>query len=130
MNRVKDIPKESIKLYVNHDIELLYSILSFSVAHDEDTLYSPKDDVNRALQLLQGIEDKLKSKICKEWKYCIKRHDPDLQDTITLIGTLSDVIATTVIGLPPTLISIILFKKGLNTFCKCDPHKKPTKQKK
>jgi hypothetical protein len=120
---VSDVPertREEIISYLGHDLDTLYALLDLARSSEEAVLYAPGLEVERGKRQLLELVPTLRRSICQDWGYCSKRNEPDLQDNITVIAAVSDVIATAVIGFPPVLIATILVKKGLTAFCRCE----------
>jgi len=70
--------------------------------------------------LLQGNKEKLYQQICLNFKYCEKRSKSHINDQITLVTGIADIISTLSIGIPTLLFATILFKLGLDAFCGCN----------
>lgn len=111
---------DEIEEFLSQDIETLYEILDLLSSSEKNIRYSPGNEKDRGKDYFEDIISSLNKKICNEWEFCKKRNDPDFQDTVNLISTVADVIASMSIGVPPVLVSTILFKKGLVKFCKCE----------
>jgi hypothetical protein len=79
----------------------------------------PDQELEHGRTIFNNLRDDLYGKVCVDWEFCKRRHDPDLSDTVNLGAALIDVIAALSIGFPPALISTILIKKGLTKFCDC-----------
>lgn len=119
---MKDIPEETrseINKYLAQDFETLYSTLDLIRSSKEGVHYLPGKEIERGSAIFQRLEPLLRKKVCQEWNYCAKRHDSELQETVTLVAAIADVISVLTIGFPPFLISSILVKKGLAKFCEC-----------
>jgi hypothetical protein len=127
-----DIPKatrEEIAKYKDQDLDTLFSIVDLIRSSKESVLYLPGNEVERGQAHFDMWVPLLRHRICKDWNYCAKRNDPDLQDDVTLIAGVADAIASVVIGFPPVLISTILVKKGLTAFCGCRESEMKTAKK-
>lgn len=78
-------------------------------------------------QIMEKLHKQLFDKICVEWGYCKRRHDPSFQDHVSLAATIADLIATISIGVPPVTVAVLLVKWRLASFCKCDEDVSTTK---
>jgi len=111
--------REIIKQLMSKDLDDLYILLATNSRTDKALMYSQSYFIKVGKRVFDQIELKLHDVVCKEWEYCEKRNNPELQDNITLVAAVTDAIASVVIGFPPILIATILVKKGLNNFCDC-----------
>ena len=116
------IPPErriEITKFAAEELDTLYQLVDLYRSADTSVGHMPGHEISRTEAFLREIDGRLKAKICDEWEYCKKRNDPDLQDNVSLIACVADLIATFTIGIPPTLIATILVKKGLTQYCRC-----------
>ena len=60
---------------------------------------------------------KLRKSVCEDFDWPSKRDNPEFDDTINLIATIADAIAVHITSVPPILISVLLFKRGLDSLC-------------
>lgn len=67
--------------------------------------------------------DYLDTLICKQWDYCRRRDEEQLQDKVQLCAAVADVIASSTIGIPPFSIAVLLVRLGLASFCGCGEQK-------
>ena len=119
MKAIPESKRQEIQRYLSHDLDTLYSTLDLIRSAKESMLYLPGNEVSRGIAKFKELVPLLRRKVCKEWDYCAKRHDPELQDTVSLVAVIADVIAALSLGFPPVLIATILLKKGLTSFCGC-----------
>lgn len=120
MNKWTGEKRKEIERYLDQDEDTLYSILDLVRSSETSMAYMPGNEVDRGKALFSDLEPRLRQAICDDWNFCAKRHDPELQDTLTLITGISDIIAGLTIGFPPVLITVIMVKKGLTSFCNCE----------
>jgi hypothetical protein len=73
------------------------------------------DDKGRFL--LSRIWNQIVTHICLEWRYYEKHFDSNLQDTVQLAATVADVLGTLQLGIPPTVISVLIVRRGLAGIC-------------
>ena len=75
--------------------------------------------VQRGRSFVSGSLEKLRSKICVDWRYCSKRSDyGDFQSLAYAVAPL----VSSVVGIPATtamIVAIILVKSGLDKLCNC-----------
>ncbi len=75
--------------------------------------------VQRGKSFLSGSSEKLRAKICVDWRYCSKRGEyGDFQSLAYAVAPL----VSSVVGVPATtamIVAIILIKSGLDKFCNC-----------
>ena len=75
--------------------------------------------VQRGRSFVSGSLEKLRSKICVDWRYCSKRGDyGDFQSLAYAVAPL----VSSVVGVPATtaiIVAIILIKSGLEKLCNC-----------
>ena len=99
--------------------EGLYSILDLVRSSKTSVVHAPGHEAERGESLFHSFVPQLRKRLCDEWKFCERRHDSDLMDTVNLIAGVADVIAGLTIGFPPVIFATILVKKGLASFCSC-----------
>jgi hypothetical protein len=106
----------------SRSIDDLYEELGRSLVAGEyakTTTLSKQVAVERGRTFLSGNSDKLKTKICVDWKYCSKRSDyGTFQSLVYAIAPL----ISSVVGVPAAtalIVAIILAKVGLDDLCKC-----------
>ncbi len=70
----------------------------------------------------KSIEPELKRFICEQWNWCEKRADSRFQNLETLAIVLAEVLVNAILptNIPLILISSIVVKMGLDSFCKCN----------
>lgn len=119
MSNISESRRKEIERYIVHDLDVLYATIDLISSSKEPVLYCPGNEITRGLAKFNELAPILRGKICKEWDYCGKRHDLDLNERVDLVAMVADVIAGLTIGFPPVLISVILVKIGLTTFCQC-----------
>lgn len=111
--------KEEIEGYLSRDLDALL----VSLAETEYALgfkfSSMEIKPENGEEVLNSLENKLFNIICVKWRFCEKKDNPRYNDTVNLISAIADIIAALTIKVTPTLLAVILFKKGLSKFCKC-----------
>lgn len=131
MKRIDPRTRTSIEKHLAQDIDSLLCTLSLIESSKQEGMkYLPGQELEQGRSILANLKNDLYRKICVEWRFCQRRHDPELADTVNLVAALMDVVVTMGIGFPPVLISTILVKKGLTEFCGCAAEKPsaPAKQ--
>ncbi len=65
----------------------------------------------------------LREKVCVEWNWCERRQDARFDDPINIVALLASILVPIAgqLHVPAALIAVILFKRGLDTFCGCPP---------
>jgi hypothetical protein len=124
MRTIPEPQRQEIEQYISQDLDTLYSVLDLIRSSQEPVSYLPGNEIVRGIAKFDEFVPLLRQKVCEEWDFCTKRNDPELSDTINLAAEIADIIATSIIGFPPTLISTILVKKGLTAFCMCRENQK------
>lgn len=75
--------------------------------------------IERGRTFLTGALDRLKAKICVEWRYCSKRTDyGNFQSLVYAVAPL----VSSVVGIPAStalIVAVIVVKIGLDDVCKC-----------
>jgi hypothetical protein len=75
--------------------------------------------VQRGKSFISGSLEKLRAKICVDWRYCNKRSEyGDFQSLAYAVAPL----VSSVVGIPATttmIVAIILIKSGLEKLCNC-----------
>jgi|KBSMisStaDraftv2_1062788.scaffolds.fasta_scaffold65980_1 hypothetical protein len=97
----------------------LFSLIPQHLPEYSETRFSPDGQVAAGRSFFEAHLPALHEHVCIRWRYCERRHDPDLQDTVTLVTTIADVIASIAGGVPPFMLSALLVKKSLNVVCGC-----------
>lgn len=117
---IQESTKKEIEQYWAQDLETLYSIIDLISSSEKTVQYLPGNEIVRGIAKFKELTPILKKKVCVEWDFCGKKDNSGIQDTITLIAEIADIIAAPSLGFPPTLIATILAKKGLSAFCHCE----------
>ena len=120
MCNISEEKRRYIEYLLGKELDELYVLVAQSEPAFSDRMFSPEEARTKGEAHVNSLLDPLRRKICKEWNYCNRRHDPNLADTVTLVATVSDLILSVVGGIPATMIAVVMAKKGLNTFCECD----------
>jgi hypothetical protein len=111
-----------IEQLLSKSLEDLYEELGRSLISPEfptTTSVSKQNAVQRGRSFVTGSLEKLRSKICVDWRYCGKRGEyGDFQSLAYAVAPL----VSSVVGVPATtamIVAIILIKSGLDKLCKC-----------
>jgi hypothetical protein len=106
----------------SRSIDNLYEELGRSLVSGEyakTPTISREVAVQRGRTLLSDNSDKLKAKICVDWKYCSKRSEyGTFQSLVYAVAPL----VSSVVGVPVStalIVAIILIRVGLDDLCKC-----------
>jgi hypothetical protein len=112
----------SIEPLLSKSVDDLYEELGRSLISPEfpsTTSISRQNAVQRGRSFVTGSLEKLRGKICGDWRYCSKRGEyGDVQSLAYAIAPL----VSSVVGVPATtamIVAIILIKSGLDKLCKC-----------
>jgi hypothetical protein len=97
----------------------LFSLIPRYLPEYEGVNFSGDSEVNAGRNFFEDNLPALHGLVCIQWGYCNRRHDPDLQDAVTLVMSVGDVIAGYCGSIPPFVISALLVKKSLNAICQC-----------
>ena len=101
------------------DFDELYMLIAQGDPSNADVLFAPTQARAKGERTFKDLLAPLRKKICTEWKYCSRRHDPELQDNVTLVASLADVVSTIIGGIPANIVAALLVKKGLTALCRC-----------
>ncbi len=83
----------------------------------DDVLYAP--DVKYVIGK-KWFDSKMKSlqqKLCHEWNIAEKMDLPQYQDMTNFISVIADILSTMSLGIPATLIAVLIVKMGIRKFC-------------
>jgi hypothetical protein len=71
----------------------------------------------------EKITPALKQKICEEGRWCDRRQDARFDDPMNVVLAVAAMINDETIRIvaPAALIAVILFKRGIDKFCGCEP---------
>jgi hypothetical protein len=111
-----------IEQLLSKSLEDLYEELGRSLISPEfptTTSVSRQNAVQRGRSFVAGFLEKLRSKICVDWRYCSKRGE--YGDFHSLAYAVAPLVSS-VVGVPATtamIVAIILIKSGLDKLCKC-----------
>lgn len=94
---------------------------SLAELEEELALYAPTE--RGASEVWAKIAAPLRQRICQEWCWCDVRQDARFENDVDLAAAVLVVLTTRVLHLPLDvdlfLISAILVKRGLDSFCHC-----------
>ncbi|MBM4277571.1 MAG: hypothetical protein FJ130_06740 [Deltaproteobacteria bacterium] len=110
---------DEIKRLLALNEDELYHELAIRLEESATSMYGPSALINAGRQAFDRLRKKLYVRICLESRFCNKLDDPQLNDEVTLVVTLADLIASGAIGvpIPPILLSTLLVKIGIRKFC-------------
>lgn len=105
---------------------------SFNQRQAEEYLKRPLPDLIQQLEISVDVVrgesawDRIRASahrtVCRDWDWCKQRENPRLNNEIDLITALFAVVATAMhlpYGADVMLVTVILFKYGLNNLCDC-----------
>jgi hypothetical protein len=111
-----------IELLLSKSLEELYEELGRSLISPEFPMTATvtrQNAVQRGKSFVSGSLEKLRAKICVDWRYCGKRTEfGDFQSLAYAVAPL----VSSVVGVPATtalIVAIILIKSGLEKLCNC-----------
>ena len=120
LNITEDQKKNIVEL-LQKEIDDLYFLVASCDPTLPDILTAPEEARKTGEKSFNRTIKSLKTKICEEWNYCGQRYSAHLNESVTLVAAMSDLIVALVgSGIPPTMTAVLLFKKILNEFCECD----------
>jgi len=112
----------SVERLLAKSIDDLYEDLGRSLISPEfpsTASITRQNAVQRGKSFVSSSLEKLRGKICVDWRYCGKRGDyGDFQSLAYAVAPL----VSSVVGVPATtamIVAIILIKSGLDKFCNC-----------
>jgi hypothetical protein len=107
-------------------------VTSFNQKQAEEYLKRPLPDLLEELELSVKVErgttawDRIlasaQKAVCRDWDWCKRRENPRLNNEIDLITALFGIVAASMHlphGADAVLVTVILFKYGLNNLCDC-----------
>jgi hypothetical protein len=111
-----------IEQLLSKSLDDLYEELGRSLISPEfpsTTSITKQNAVQRGRSFVTDSLEKLRGKICGDWRYCSKRGEyGDFQSLAYAIAPL----VSSVVGVPATtamIVAIILIKSGLDKLCRC-----------
>lgn len=108
---------EVIEEYLSLDESLLYSLIPPYTG--ERVLYTLPGQIEAGKKKFLELIPQLQQKLCVDWELCKKIDDPVLNDQISLVVAIGDVICALVGVIPPNLIATLIIKMGVRAFCSC-----------
>lgn len=113
-------PKQRAEIlqYLSLEEKQLFSILGAYAK--EGSLFSPEGQAEAGKHFFESIRRRLVELVCDQWSACKKMKDPRFDDTVTLVSTLGDVVASIAVGVPPLTIAVLITKIGVRTLCSCE----------
>jgi hypothetical protein len=112
----------STEQLLSKSLEDLYEELGRSLIAPEfpkTATVTRQNAVQRGKSFVSGSLEKLREKICVDWRYCSKRGEyGDFQSLAYAVAPL----VSSVVGVPATtamIVAIILIKSGLEKLCNC-----------
>ena len=83
----------------------------------DDVLYAPGVKSIIARKWLDSKIQSLQQKLCHEWKIVEKMDLPQYQDATNFVSVIADILSTMSLGIPTTLIAVLIVKMGIRKFC-------------
>jgi hypothetical protein len=108
--------RSKIADYLQLDETDLFSVVGVYAAAP-GTCFSPQGQIETGKTAFEKLRASLKSKLCDEWDLCSKLKEDRYNDPINLIAAIGDAIAGLTIGVPPLVISTLIFKMGIRQLC-------------
>jgi hypothetical protein len=112
----------NVEHLLSKSLDDLYEELGRSLISPEfptTTSITKQNAVQRGKSFVSNSLEKLRGKICVDWRYCSRRGDyGDFQSLAYAVAPL----VSGVVGVPATtamIVAIILIKSGLDKFCNC-----------
>ena len=112
----------NIEQLLSKNLEDLYEELGRSLIAPEfpkTATVTRQNAVQRGRSFVSGSIEKLRAKICIDWRYCSKKGEyGDFQSLAYAVAPL----VSSVVGVPATtalIVAIILIKSGLEKLCNC-----------
>lgn len=119
MRNISSDERREIEGLLGRELDELYMLVAQTDPSYGDVVFAPGEALERGKRSISRLTEPLYQKICEEWRYCDRRHDPDLSDSVTVVVAVSDLIITLVGGIPAATIAVLLVKKGLTALCEC-----------
>jgi hypothetical protein len=131
---------KKVEQLLEYDVDTLFSFVGLKVAESEslrnfllenvhrskllnyegEISFSPGTEEEVGKKYFLAIKQKIETSICKDWDYCKKINDAKFQDRSNLIITISDIVASITIGIPPAAVTALILKIGLDKICNCE----------
>jgi hypothetical protein len=112
----------NVEHLLSKSLDDLYEQLGRSLISPElpsTTSITKQNAVQRGRSFVSNSLEKLRSKICFDWRYCSRRGEyADFQSLAYAVAPL----ISSVVGVPATtamIVAVILIKSGLDKFCNC-----------
>ena len=106
--------------YLSMSEDQLFSSIPQYLPEYDGVYFSPDGKIAAGRDFFERHLPLFRECVCVKWEYCRRRNDPDLLDTVTLVTSVADIIATAAGATVPTfVIAALLIKKSLNVLCQC-----------
>lgn len=115
-----DADLEAARRYLSSGEDKLYSLIPQYLPEYEGVYFSPDGKIAAGRSFFEEKMPVWRDLICNRWRYCERRNDPDLQDSVTLVASIGDLIAVSYGAIPGLVIGALLVKKSLNVLCQCE----------
>ena len=101
------------------DEDELYYELAIWLPESSMAMHGPSALQNLGRRRFADLRMSLYRRICLEAQFCSKLDDPQINDAVTLVSTLADVIASSTIGVPVPAIVLasLIVRMGIRKFC-------------
>lgn len=129
--KMTEYDKNKIKSLLKLDEDDIYSEIALYLSESEDTLFGTSNLIRMGKQTFGKMKNLLFELICVKNDFCSRLDDPQFNDKINLVTTLSDIIvsASTSLPIPATVIATLLVKINIRNFCECNRLKSQFKAK-
>ncbi|MFF5367892.1 hypothetical protein [Streptomyces sp. NPDC013187] len=104
---------------LDKDVDELLVLLALSDPDHAETMFSAEEARNEGRRRFQQLTPLLHQRICTEWRYCEKKANGAFNDNIEVAVAVADLITTVVGGLPVSVVTALIVKRGLNRLCGC-----------
>ena len=111
--------RAELEKLLDKDVDELLVLLAQSDPENAETMFSSDEARDAGRHRFDRLSAPLRRRICDEWHYCEKKAQGNLSDNVDLAVAVADVITTVVGGLPVSLITALVIKRGLNQLCGC-----------
>lgn len=113
------VDKKEIESLLGRSENELFILLAQTSPECEDLMFAPAEAEDYGRTSFARLTPRIRQKICFEWEYCSKRHDPNYRDRAVLASGLADVLTGALGGIPVGTVSALLVNMGLENFCGC-----------
>jgi hypothetical protein len=119
VRRPSESERRELERLLAADEDELYVLLAQTDPATGGALFAPGEARRVGRLRFDQLLEPVRQRICVEWDYCARRHDPELSDAVTLAAAVMDVISTVVGGIPAATVAALVIKRGLSSVCAC-----------